>query len=117
MQVFQHRIVLYPIPLEIARKINAFRSFSSQQPVFHHIPDRYRRDRPPNQTLRQGPHSSKSDYPAKLLLAAAKRTNADWCADAVKMCQVLDRRMKSEKGIDAAGELKLLLVRLGARRV
>ena len=59
----------------------------------------------------------KSDYPAKLLLAAAKRTNADWCADAVKMCQVLDRRMKSEKGIDAAGELKLLLVRLGARRV
>ena len=58
----------------------------------------------------------KSDYPAKLLLSAAKRTTADWCADAVKMCQVLDRRMKSEKGIDAAGELKLLLVRLGARR-
>ena len=57
----------------------------------------------------------KSDYPAKLLLNAAKRTTADWCADAVKMCQVLDRRMKSEKGIDAAGELKLLLVRLGAR--
>ncbi len=58
----------------------------------------------------------KSDYPAKLLLSAAKRTTADWCADAVKMCQVLDRRMKSEKGIDAAGELKLLLVRLGAKR-
>jgi len=58
----------------------------------------------------------KSDYPAKLLLTAAKRTSADWCADAVKMCQVLDRRMKSEKGIDAVGELKLLLVRLGARR-
>jgi DNA polymerase-3 subunit delta len=58
----------------------------------------------------------KSDYPAKLLLTAAKRTTADWCADAVKMCQTLDRRMKSEKGIDAAGELKLLLVRLGARR-
>ena len=58
----------------------------------------------------------KSDYPAKLLLNAAKRTTADWCADAVKMCQVLDRRMKSEKGIDAAGELKLLLVRLGAKR-
>ena len=58
----------------------------------------------------------KSDYPAKLLIKAAKRTTADWCADAVKMCQVLDRRMKSEKGIDAAGELKLLLVRLGARR-
>ena len=58
----------------------------------------------------------KSDYPAKLLLSAAQRTSADWCADAVKMCQVLDRRMTSEKGIDAAGELKLLLVRLGARR-
>ena len=58
----------------------------------------------------------KSDYPAKLLLSAAKKTTADWCADAVKMCQVLDRRMKSEKGIDAAGELKLLLVRLGARK-
>ena len=58
----------------------------------------------------------KSDYPAKLLLSAAKKTTADWCADAVKMCQTLDRRMKSERGIDAVGELKLLLVRLGARR-
>ncbi len=59
----------------------------------------------------------KSDFPAKMLLKSAKRTSADWCADAVKMCQVLDRRMKSEKGIDAEGELKLLLVRLGACRV
>lgn len=58
----------------------------------------------------------KSDYPAKLLLSAARRTTADWCADAVKMCQVLDRRMKSEKGVDSVGELKLLLVRLGTRR-
>ena len=58
----------------------------------------------------------KSDYQAKLLLGAAKKTTADWCADAVKQCQVLDRRMKSEKGVDAAGELKLLLVRLGAGR-
>lgn len=58
----------------------------------------------------------KSDYPAKLLLNAARRTTVDWCTDALKMCQVLDRRMKSEKGVDAAGELKLLLVRLGARR-
>ena len=57
----------------------------------------------------------KSDYQAKLLLGAAKQTTADWCADAVKQCQVLDRRMKSENGIDSAGELKLLLVRLGAR--
>ena len=58
----------------------------------------------------------KSDYPAKLLLSAAKKTSADWCADAVKMCQTLDRRMKSERGIDNVGELKMLLVRLGARR-
>ena len=58
----------------------------------------------------------KSDYPAKLLLAAAKKTTAAWCADAVKMCQVLDRRMKSERGIDAEGELKMLLVRLEAQR-
>ena len=58
----------------------------------------------------------KSDYPAKLLLSAAKKTTAAWCADAVQMCQVLDRRMKSEKGVDAVGELKLLLVRLGAQR-
>lgn len=56
----------------------------------------------------------KSDYPAKMQMAAAKRTTAEWCAEAVQMCQTLDRRMKSEKGIDAAGELKLLLVRLGA---
>lgn len=53
----------------------------------------------------------RSDYPAKLLLSAA-----EWCAGAVQMCQVLDRRMKSEKGMDPAGELKLLLVRLGAAR-
>lgn len=58
----------------------------------------------------------KSDYPAKLLLSAATKTTAAWCGDAVKMCQVLDRRMKSEKGVDSVGELKLLLVRLGARR-
>lgn len=58
----------------------------------------------------------KSDYPAKLQLAAARRTTAQWCAEAVRMCQTLDRRMKSEKGIDAAGELKLLLVRLGEAR-
>lgn len=58
----------------------------------------------------------KSDYPAKLLINAARHTTADWCADAVKMCQELDRRMKSERGIDSAGELKLLLVQLGAHK-
>jgi len=58
----------------------------------------------------------KSDYPVKLLLSAAKKATTAWCAEAVIQCQVLDRRMKSEKGIDSAGELKLLLVRLGAQR-
>ena len=56
----------------------------------------------------------KSDYQAKLLLSAARRTTTAWCADAVKMCQVLDKRMKSQRGLDGVGELKLLLVRLGA---
>ena len=58
----------------------------------------------------------KSDYPAKLLLTAARRTTAQWCADAVRMSQTLDRRLKSERGIDGNGELKLLLVNLGARK-
>jgi len=58
----------------------------------------------------------KKDYPAKLLLTAARRTTAEWCAQAVRLCQELDRRMKSERGVDSAGELKLLLVRLAAGR-
>ena len=58
----------------------------------------------------------RSDYPAKLLLSAARRTTVEWCAQAVRQCQVLDRRMKSERGVDSAGELKLLLVRLAAGR-
>lgn len=58
----------------------------------------------------------KSDYAARLWLGAAKGTSSHWCADAVKQCQTLDLRLKSERGIDGAGELKLLLVRLGAQR-
>nr|WP_325184154.1 DNA polymerase III subunit delta [uncultured Oscillibacter sp.] len=57
-----------------------------------------------------------SDFQANRLLTAARRGTAKWCADAVRMCQTLDRRMKSETGIDPAGELKLLLVRLEAAR-
>lgn len=56
------------------------------------------------------------DYPVKMLLASAKKTSREWCADAVRMCQVLDRRLKSERGIDGAGELKLLLVELELAR-
>mgnify|MGYP002603435747 CR=1 FL=1 len=58
----------------------------------------------------------RSDYPAKLLLQSAKRVSAQWCGDAVKMCQVADLRMKSQRGVDPAEELKLLLARLGAAR-
>lgn len=58
--------------------------------------------------------SQKSDYPVKLWLRAAARATREWCADAVRRCQVLDRRLKSERGIDGTGELKLLLVELEA---
>jgi len=59
---------------------------------------------------------AKSDYPVRMWLAAAKQASRDWCAEAVKQCQALDLRLKSERGIDAEDELKLLLVRLGALR-
>ena len=57
-----------------------------------------------------------SDYPAKLLLQAARRVDHRWCQDAVQACQVLDRRMKSEKNIESEDELKLFLMGLAARR-
>ena len=40
----------------------------------------------------------------------------DWCREAVKRCQVLDRRMKSERNMDSEGELKLLLMELAGAR-
>ena len=58
----------------------------------------------------------RSDYPAKLLFAAARQTSTQWCVEAVRACQELDRRMKSEGGLDATGELKTLLVTLEAGR-
>lgn len=57
----------------------------------------------------------RSDYPARLLLDAARRTTREWCANSVKLCQKLDRRMKSEKGIDDEGEIKLLLMELAQK--
>jgi len=57
---------------------------------------------------------TKSDYQPKLWLSAAKRTSRDWCGDAVKASQTLDLRLKSQRGVDPEGELKLLLARLGA---
>lgn len=58
----------------------------------------------------------RSDYPARLLLSAARNTTGQWCAQAVRQCQILDRRMKSERGLEGEGELKLLLARLAAER-
>ena len=54
----------------------------------------------------------RSDYPARLLMEAARKTTSEWCSQSLLMCQRLDQRMKSEKGIDSEGELKLLLMRL-----
>ena len=60
----------------------------------------------------------RSDYPAKLLLEAARKVDRAWCQDGLAMCQKLDRQMKSQTGFDSEGELKLLLMRLaqGAKR-
>ena len=58
----------------------------------------------------------KSDFPVKLWISAAKRASREWCSDAVKQCQILDRRLKSERGVNGEDELKQLLVRLGAKR-
>lgn len=56
-----------------------------------------------------------SDYPAKLLLQAARRVDRPWCQRAVKQCQTLDRRMKSERNMDSEAELKLFLMELSER--
>ena len=57
----------------------------------------------------------RSDYGARLLLDAARRTTRAWCENSVQLCQRLDRRMKSEKGVDDEGELKLLLMELAQK--
>ena len=57
----------------------------------------------------------RSDYPAQLLLTAARRTTAEWCREALERCQVLDKRMKSER-IDREDELKLLLMQLAQKK-
>jgi len=58
----------------------------------------------------------KSDYPARLLMDAAKKVDHDWCRNALQRAQVLDRRMKSEKNIDLEAELKLFLMELAGRK-
>lgn len=60
----------------------------------------------------------RSDYPAKLLLEAARKVSTGWAADAVERCRELDLRMKSVTGADSEAELKLFLMELaqGAER-
>lgn len=58
----------------------------------------------------------RSDYPAKLLLSAARKIDHRWCQMAVQNCQILDRRMKSEKNINSEAELKLFLMELAVNR-
>ena len=59
-----------------------------------------------------------SDYPARLLMQAAKKVDHDWCRTAVLRCQRLDRRMKSVSMPDKQkeDELKLFLMELAGRR-
>ena len=56
-----------------------------------------------------------SDYPAKLLLQAAQRVDGAWCRHAIRRCQILDRRMKSERNMDAEAELKQYVMELAVR--
>lgn len=60
--------------------------------------------------------SMSSDYPAKLLMQAAGKVDHEWCQTAVIRCQMLDRRMKSEKNMDSEAELKLFLMELAGSR-
>lgn len=57
----------------------------------------------------------RSDYPARLLTDAARRTTLSWCENSLRLCRRLDLRMKSEKGLDDVGELKLLLMQLAQK--
>ena len=54
----------------------------------------------------------RSDYPAKLLLQAARHVDHAWSKSALTACQTLDRRMKSEKNIDREGELVRFVMEL-----
>ena len=54
----------------------------------------------------------RSDYPAKLLLEAARRVSTRWAEEAVLGCAALDLRMKSVNGADGEEELKTFLMTL-----
>lgn len=54
----------------------------------------------------------RSDYPARLLLEAARSVSTRWTEDSVLRCQELDLRMKSVNGVDNEAELKQFLMEL-----
>ena len=58
----------------------------------------------------------RSDYAAKLAMESARKVTKEWCSESMKACQVLDRRLKSEKGVDAENELKVFLMQLAQTR-
>lgn len=45
-------------------------------------------------------------------MQSARGVRRSWCREAVKRCQTLDHRMKSERNMDNEGELKLFLMEL-----
>ena len=54
----------------------------------------------------------RSDYPARLLLEAARKVSTPWAERAVERCRTLDLRMKSVTGADSEAELKEFLMEL-----
>ncbi len=58
----------------------------------------------------------RSDYPARILMDAARRTTLAWCENSLRLCRRLDLRLKSERGVDDEGEIKLLLMELAQRK-
>ena len=54
----------------------------------------------------------RSDYPARLLLEAARKVSTPWAARAAERCRELDLRMKSVTGVDSEAELKEFLMEL-----
>jgi len=58
----------------------------------------------------------RSDYPAKLAMESARKVSKQWCSESMQACQTLDRRLKSEKGVDAESELKIFLMQLAQKR-
>ena len=58
----------------------------------------------------------RSEYPARLLMDAARRTTLSWCENSLRLCRALDLRLKSARGVDDEGELKLLLMELAQKK-